>query len=1181
MKNFLNGLTRILLIALLLVDRTPFLSVYAGDTFNLRVDMDGSINQGCGVGQYDYDIVLLDTLWNPALSNDSAYLTELVRNALLNLNPSVILDPSLVFTLSDTKYTSGGSDIKDVCVDGPAPVVNLPAVANDDVTSTNEDTPKDINVLSNDTDAENDVFTVISVTNPANGTTSINPDGTIHYVPDLNFHGTDYFNYTITGGDTAQVTVTVNSVDDLPVANDDLATTDEDAPIDIDVLANDTDVENDPITIEDFTDGSNGIVTSNPNGTLKYTPNANFYGSDSFTYTINGGDTATVYVTVKSVLDPGEAVDDTVFTDEDTPVDIDVLANDIDIEGTAFVFSVTQPTHGVVVINSDGTVKYSPSLNYNGDDSFTYTLDTGDTATVNVTVNPIDDAPVAFDDAESTNEDQAIDIDVLANDTDIDGGTKEVQSVGTPLHGTAVINSDGTVKYTPSANYNGDDSFTYTLNGGSTATVFIKVLPVNDAPVANDDSYNTNEDTYLIINAANGVLSNDTDPEGDALTATLLTNPSHGTLVVFAANGRFRYMPNLNFNGTDTFTYKATDTSGAFTIATVTINVNPVNDRPDADPNYFTTNEDTILNFTIENLLSNDSDAENDPLTITNFTQPGAGTLTLDGNMFTFTPNLNYFGVTSFNYTISDGNGGTDTTFVLITVRPINDNPVAVDDVYNINEDEVLVISSYSLGLLSNDYDIDSLILYTTLFSGGEPANGTVDVNLNGTFTYTPNANFTGVDTFVYRVRDLLGGSDLGTVTINVLPVNDAPIANPLAFTVPNAGTSTGSVTATDIDVPADTLTYSLLTPATNGTATVGPDGVYTYLHDGSPTLSDSFEFQVSDGFLTSTATVTITVLAINLPPIAIPQTLSVATGGTLGGTVTGTDPEGLPLSFSLLTGVSNGSLVFNVDGTFTYIHNGGISLSDSFLFEVFDGVHTSNALVTITVIPPIAPPPPPAPNGAPVVVDGLLEVSFEEPSSGSVSGSDPDGDPITFSLVSGPTNGTIVFNPDGTFTYTPNDGFDGSDSFTFIANDGEDDSNVGTFTLNVSEEEIVVVEEEETPLVALPFDWFSWLIAALAGIFAWLLAFLRPNMKYTLTDKANNQKVIRRRLSKPDEKTMLVELSSKDMIDIQTIEVEFYKRLAKHCGDVTVNFQLNGKLIHSVIIPANIDDSFETLIRL
>jgi len=1171
-------------------------------------------------------------------------------------------------------------------------------VAVADTYTTAEDTPLNVlvpGVLSNDTSIDGDTLNAILVSGPSNGSLILNSNGSFVYTPTLNYNGPDSFTYKANDGsysNVVSVSITVTLVNDSPVATDGSFIVDEAGTHIGGAVASDIDS---PTLIYSIVGGGstpNGSVSIDPNtGVFTYIHNGSETLSDSFEFSVSDGNTSDVgliSITVTPINDAPVAVVDAYTLNEDTVLTttlVDgVLVNDTDVDSvTLNAILVTNVANGTLTLNSDGTFTYTPNANFFGEDFFEYKVNDGaldsNIVKVTLTVNNVNDAPVAQDGLFTVLEGATYLGNALGSDIDSASLTFAVIGLGTTTNGTIVVNADGSFTYTHNGSETLTDSFEFTVSDGElsdTGLFTITVTPVNDAPVANNDSYNTNEDTLLTITSASGVLSNDTDAEGNALSAAKITNPSHGTLLYFNANGSFRYRPNTNYNGPDSFTYRTTDSNGASSTATVTINVAPVNDKPDADADGFIMNEDAVLNFTVANLLSNDSDADNDVLTITNFTQPSAGSLVLVGNTFTFTPNLNYFGITSFNYTINDGNGGSDTTIVLITVRPINDSPIAVDDVYNTNEDQTLVINTYSSGILPNDSDVDSLVLLTDLAAGGDPLNGTVTISLNGTFTYTPNANFAGVDTFTYRVRDLLGGSDTATVTINVssindgpvavndsysinedtqldvvLPgiltndtdvendvltialntnvangvltlnadgsftyvpnanfngidtftyhvndgefdsniatvtlevtaINDAPVADPLAFTVPNAGSSTGLLTASDVDVPADTLTFSLLTPATNGTVTVSPTGVYTYTHNGSTTLSDTFEFSVTDGLLTSTATVTITVLAINLSPVAIPQTLSVITGGTGSGTVSGTDPEGATLVFSLLSSTANGSLVFNADGTFTYTHDGGTSLSDSFLFEVFDGVHTSNATVTITIIPPLVPPTPPTPNGAPVVVDGTLSAPFEGNVDGTATGTDPDGDPLTFSLVTGPTNGTIVFNPDGSFTYTPDAGFSGTDSFTFSANDGTDDSNIGTYTLNVLEEEVNVVEPE-TPLAAVNNDWLWWLLALLAGLFLLLLAFLRPNMKYILTDKANNQKVVRRRLAKPDEKTMVVELSDKDLVEVQTIEVEFFKRLAKHCGGVTVNFQLNGKVIHSVTIPESIDDSFETLIRL
>jgi hypothetical protein len=272
-------------------------------------------------------------------------------------------------------------------------------------------------------------------------------------------------------------------------------------------------------------------VVNNGDGTVTYTPNSNFNGADSFTYTVsdgNGGsDTGTVTVNVTPVNDPPTANDDSVTTSEDTAVTIDVLANDVDPDGDPLSISATtSASRGTLVSNGDGTITYTPNANVSGADSFTYTTSDGNggsaTATVNVTISSVNDAPVAVNDVATTTEETPVTIDVLANDSDVDGDALTVSSVSVPGNGTVVIGGIN-VSYTPNAGFVGTDTFTYTAadghGGAATALVTVTVTSRNEPPVADASATVTQ---VVSGNNSNAVVhldgSRSSDPDGDALT---------------------------------------------------------------------------------------------------------------------------------------------------------------------------------------------------------------------------------------------------------------------------------------------------------------------------------------------------------------------------------------------------------------------------------------------------------------------------------------------------------------------------------------------------------------------------------------------------------------------------------------------------------------------------------------
>jgi VCBS repeat-containing protein len=798
--------------------------------------------------------------------------------------------------------------------------VNTPPVAVNDSFATNEDTPLVVassGILGNDTDIDGQPLTAILVSGPSNGSLTLNANGSFTYTPNANFNGVDSFVYRandgITNSNAATVQISVNAVSDAPAAANDSYSLAEDGALTvpaIGVLGNDSDVDGDPLSAALVSGPSHGTLTFNSDGSFSYTPDADYHGSDSFTYRAFDGSAnsnlATVALTITSVNDAPVAANDVYATNEDTALTIGapgLLSNDSDVDGDPLTaVLVSGPANGTLALNSNGSFTYTPNANFHGADSFTYRARDGTTnsnlATVQITVNSVNDAPIAANDSYSLAEDGSLSVPaagVLANDSDADGDALSASLVSGPSHGTLTFNPDGSFVYTPSANYNGSDSFTYVANDGTinsnTATVFLSISSVNDAPVASNDSYATNEDTPLTV-PANGVLANDVDVDGDPLTALLVTGPLHGTLSL-NADGSFVYTPNANYNGTDSFSYRANDGSVDSNVATVLISIASVNDAPVAADDSYSMSEDGILVVGPTGLLANDFDVDANPLTAIVAAGPSHGTLTLNADgSFTYTPNANYNGADSFTYVASDGSATSNVATVSIVIAAVNDAPVAVDDIYTINEDATLSISAP--GLLANDSDVDGDPLTVTLAVG--PAHGTLVLQSDGSFIYTPAANFNGVDTFQYRATDGALQSFSATVTIYVDPVNDAPTAGDVQAAT-NAGTtlhfSAANLLANAYDVDGDPLSIVIEQAPAHGSLIFSPDGSFQYRPDPGYAGFDSFLFRVSDGSLLSkAASVVIEVKADGLtavppPPVssgyipsALPPSSAPANGG-------------------------------------------------------------------------------------------------------------------------------------------------------------------------------------------------------------------------------------------------------------------------------------------------------------
>lgn len=360
-----------------------------------------------------------------------------------------------------------------------------------------------------------------------------------------------------------------------PVAGNDAATVVRNAPgTMINVLANDSDPDSNPLIVQSVTQPANGSVQNVGNGVI-YTPRANFTGTDTFTYTISDGQggTATGTVTVTVADSAPTAADDTANTARNTAVDVNVLANDRDPEGTPLtIASVTQPMNGRAEIV--GTqVRYTPNTRFAGTDRFSYTIRdaAGNTATANVTITVANGAPVAVDDTARTLGVAPVTIDVLANDRDPETDALSVASVGNPGNGTARIDANRVI-YTANSGFTGVDSFTYTVRDefGATATATVRVtVDRNMAPTAVTDTLTVLKARAATIN----VLANDTDPEGNTLRVTRISsNPTLGRAEL-NADGTITYTHNPGPIGQDVFSYEISDGQGNTAIGNVQVTI--------------------------------------------------------------------------------------------------------------------------------------------------------------------------------------------------------------------------------------------------------------------------------------------------------------------------------------------------------------------------------------------------------------------------------------------------------------------------------------------------------------------------------------------------------------------------------------------------------------------------------
>ncbi|EXJ40030.1 flaG family protein, partial [Vibrio parahaemolyticus VPTS-2010_2] len=964
-------------------------------------------------------------------------------------------------TITFTAKDSSGESISQTVNFTVAPVADIVA----DKATVVEDTPTIIKVLGNDTFEDDGKVVSLDTNNgPANGTVSVNPDGSVTYTPNDNYVGKDTFTYVVTSGGVSESTtveVNVTPVSDAPVAKDDIATTQEDTAVTIDVLPNDTDADGDKLSIESASVPKEQGTVEVVDGKLVFTPAENFNGDAEITYTVTDGqltDEAKVTVTVNPVNDAPtikvEAVEsitedavstDTVVAtltvrDTDTPEDqlavslennsngyfvlvgnevkltqagVDAVNNDelnlkdltisasvsdgvnptandsdslivnrvndaptvenaiadqelsedfasytIDLNDafkdsdSALNFSVSGNSNVLVSIEN-GIATISPTADWNGSETLTFTATdpSGESVsqTVNFTVAPVADIVA---DSATVVEDTPTIIKVLGNDT-FEGGDKVV-SLDTnngPANGTVSINPDGSVTYTPNDNYHGTDSFTYIVTSGGVSestTVEVNVTPVNDAPVAKDDIATTQEDITVTID----VLPNDTDIDGDKLSIESASVPeAQGKVEI--VEGKLVFTPAEKFNGDAEITYTVTDGQLA-DAAKVTVTVNPVNNAPTIKVEAVESiTEDAVSTDTVVATLTvRDTDTPEDQLAVS-LESNANGYFVLVGNEVKLTQagvdavnndELNLKDLT-ISASASDGVNPTASDSDSLVVNRVNDAPT----VENAIADQVLSedFDAYTIDLNEVFKDSDSSLEFSV--SG----NNSIQISIvNGVATITPTADWNGKETITFTVEDPSGESVSQTVDFTVAPVVDieadsADVVEDTPTIINVLGNDTFESTDKVVSLDAENG------PA-NGTVSVNPDGSVTYTPDDNYVGEDTFTYIVTSGGVSESTTVEVNVTPVNDAPVANDDiaTTQEDTAVTIDVLPNDTDIDGDKLSIESASVPEAQGKVEIVEGKLVFTPAEKFNGDAEITYTVTDGQLADEAKVTVTVNP-------------------------------------------------------------------------------------------------------------------------------------------------------------------------------------------------------------------------------------
>ena len=680
------------------------------------------------------------------------------------------------------------------------------------------------------------------------------------YTPNPDFHGEDSFSFSYEENGSLRretIKVQIESINDAPQLNlSGVLAVNEDATLELTLDVSDIDSDEDDIMLRIETPAQLGVAELE-GLTLRYVPHANLNGDDSIYIVTSDGISESEALRIDIHINP---INDaplalaiaTVSVREDEQI---LLAlNGSDVESNNLSVNIEQqPSNGFITIDENNRYYYQAKTNYFGQDEFSFSVSDGEANSeaqrVNLNILAVNDAPIANAYAEIlVNEDNAIDFSPTGSD--IENAELSFVISSNPNKGQLSLNN-GQWVYTSNQDQTGIDQFAFRAFDGELYSdpveVNITIVPVNDAPVVLPVAdLQTNEDSKIIFDA------NVQDVDSSNVQLEIVKAPLQGEFTM--VNGVFEYMPRSNYFGDDSFSFRAFDGELYSNEVNVQIHILAVNDAPVADP-VATINieEDSTYEFS-----PTAQDVENKSLSFEISTAPEHGQFVAVSEGFVYTPTQNYFGSDQFFYRAFDGTNYSEPVRVEIVISSVNDIPStqAVN-----GDDQVVVDEDTQVQFQLSGSDIESLILQYDIVD--LPNNGVITPTQTG-YVYQANENYYGSDSFSFVATDEDNASSVPrTVSINVLPVNDRPIANNVVHDL-DAGTRLDlTLSASDIDTLPGELVYTILTIPSHATLS-GTAPNLSLVLDASYYGSDILRFQVSDGELTSQASV-----SLNIAPVA------------------------------------------------------------------------------------------------------------------------------------------------------------------------------------------------------------------------------------------------------------------------------------------------------------------------